>query len=281
MTEYNSGRLIAEKLNTTETGSFVAFCPFHPNTDTAALSVDLDKGVFYCFGGCREPKGGGVVDFLMKWARIVDKKPMTKAQARKLLHKSFVLPSAKELLAQHRKENLKVFAYYYPYFGAPVLRQIEEEIALITEMWLGWPVSPKIKWARLAELYSHRDIYEFALEECVASSKKHSDHLSLAYQTIKGLGLWDDSTALMAWQRRSRRLAHARRKSDAPILRTPVLPLKGEDQCRPLYQQKIQPKSRLKRQPVPSLSTPTTIQTKRTPIPPTILMSLSKRSPVK
>ena len=78
----------------------VVFCPFHIDSGTRSLSVDLRKGVFYCHGGCPEPKGGGPVEFLMRWAEIVEKKKISREEAKKRLRRTFVLPDAKTLLRE-------------------------------------------------------------------------------------------------------------------------------------------------------------------------------------
>ena len=87
MKSYNAGRLIAEKLKMSDhTGQHVVLCPFHSDNDKS-FSLDLNKGVFFCHGGCTEPKGGGIVEFLVKWARVVDQKPITRDDARRQLNR--------------------------------------------------------------------------------------------------------------------------------------------------------------------------------------------------
>lgn len=46
--------------------SYMALCPFHDNSDTPALSVNVDKGVWRCHSTCAT--GGGIIEFERKFS---------------------------------------------------------------------------------------------------------------------------------------------------------------------------------------------------------------------
>ncbi len=86
-------------------------CPFHPDS-RPSMSIDLDKGVYYCHGACEEPRGGGAIRFLMRWARFVLKKPITESEARRQLRRVVVLPDAKTLARELLRKELFLFVEY-------------------------------------------------------------------------------------------------------------------------------------------------------------------------
>jgi hypothetical protein len=265
MNALNAGRLIAEKLKMSDTtGQHVVLCPFHGDSGNS-LSLDLDKGVFYCHGGCDEPKGGGIVEFLVKWSRIVDQKPITKQDARRQLHRTFSVPNAKTLLREQAEENLRLFAFYMPHLLGDMLRDFDREIALINEMWGAWPVSNARKWSRLEEIHKLRSLYEWGWETCLAASKHSTDELAAAYSLFTAMGAWDTFTAHMARETQRQRHTHNRKRAIRRPVRTPILLEKG-DLCRvtrsPVKTKKLMSP---KRQPVlPSMNTMT--QAKRHPV---------------
>jgi hypothetical protein len=254
MKSYNAGRLIAEKLKLSyTTGSHVVLCPFHTNTNTPSFSVDLDKGVWFCHSACDDPKGGGVVEFLVKWSKIVDQKPLTKQDVRRQLHRTFSIPNAKALLREAAEENLRLFAFYMPHLLGDILREFDREIDLINEMWGAWPVSNARKWSRIEEIHKLRHIYEWGFDTCRAASKHATDELAAAYSFFTSMGAWDTFTAQMARETQRQRHAHNRKRATRRPVRTPVLPEKG-DLCRVIPS----PMKRPKRQPVlSSMSTMT------------------------
>jgi len=62
--KYFSSRLQDNRLRKSGSG-WMALCPFHPNTDTPALSVKMDAGVFFCHAGCGK---GGILEFETKFS---------------------------------------------------------------------------------------------------------------------------------------------------------------------------------------------------------------------
>lgn len=263
MRALNAGRLIAEKLKLSDTtGSHVVLCPFHHNTETPSFSVDLTRGIWFCHSACDEPKGGGVVEFLVKWAKIVDQKPITKREAQRQLHRSFSVPNAKTLLREAAEENLRLFAFYVPHFLGDLLREFDREITLINEMWGAWPVSNARKWSRVEEINKLRAVYEWVFDVCLAASKHSTDELAAAYTLFTSMGLWDSFTAQMARETQRTRHAHNRRRIVRRPVRTPVLPQKGNDLCR-VTRSPVMMKTSLKRHPVLSMNTMTP---KRSPV---------------
>jgi CHC2 zinc finger len=121
-------------------------CPFHLDAATDSLSINLAQATFYCFGACREPKGGGPVEFILKWARYVDKKPLVdrygrddKSQARALLRNETRTPDAREQRLDTMKEEIDLFREYaYPRFAARC-KAIERAIADIDTYCADWP----------------------------------------------------------------------------------------------------------------------------------------------
>lgn len=73
-------------LNPAVVGKVMLNCPFHAD-DTPSFSLDLDKGVFYCHGGCSEPKGGGPIRFIRKWKKIREGVTMSVASAKSTAEK--------------------------------------------------------------------------------------------------------------------------------------------------------------------------------------------------
>lgn len=251
MKSYNAGRLIAEKLKMGErTGQHVVLCPFHSDNDKS-FSLDLDKGVFFCHGGCDEPKGGGVVEFLVKWAKVVDKKKITKNEARRQLHRSFSLPNAKELLREALMDDLRAFMFFFPHYLADKLREDDREISIISE-WQG-----EREYAnRLEELYKRHALYEWAYTT-LSAAREPNDAVAEVFYCFKAL--WDTGIAEEARAVARERAKRTRMARHIPTrtVRTPV-PQKG-DTC--LVNQSDLTKN--------SRTTPTQTRISRTPVPPT------------
>lgn len=222
MSNYNA-RIVAERLKIPDYGKHVLFCPFHLDSSGKSLSVDLDRGVFYCHGGCEEPKGGGVVEFLLKWAKLVDKKPITRNQARSLLHRTFSVPNAQQLLRRAVEENLLFFAHGMLHIYAGEFLQKQYDIETVSAK-----LSPKTEhwtWDGLAALFRERSRYENAFYVCQHTETTQEITLELAqlYVEAKRKGLWDDTVALLLdtfarkFKRRTREL-----NATAKIKRTPI-----------------------------------------------------------
>lgn len=57
--------IVSETVKLRRSGrSFTGFCPFHPNSKTAAFAVFPESGTWRCFGQCNE--GGDIFKFIMK-----------------------------------------------------------------------------------------------------------------------------------------------------------------------------------------------------------------------
>lgn len=246
MKSYNAGRLIAEKLKMSDrTGQHVVLCPFHPNTETPSLSLDLDKGVFFCHSACDEPKGGGVVEFLVKWARLVDGKPISEAEARRQVSRSFSIPNAKQLIEAERADELRLFARYGTQLFADALRITEKDIDFITEH----PMFQDYKWRHFEPAYKIRDLYEWCFDECLASMRTPTTNLPAVLAIAKSNGWWSLIKArrherdARSYMRRLRKL-----KTETTTARPQRTPVKGDLCLATPSQTPKRPKS--KRQPV-------------------------------
>lgn len=91
-------------LDSSTKGEVQVLCPFHSDSEPS-LSVNLDRGVFFCHGGCEEPRGGGPVEFYAKWYKI----PVEEARKRLLITRSRTTLSVKDRLRHLEAHNLKRF----------------------------------------------------------------------------------------------------------------------------------------------------------------------------
>lgn len=256
--KYNSGRLIAEKLKMSDhTGQHVVLCPFHRDSDKS-FSLDLDKGVFFCHGGCDEPKGGGVVEFLVKWAKIVDQKPITKREAQRQLHRTFSVPNAKTLLREALIDDLRIFMFFFPHYLADKLREDDREISIISA-WQG----EREYAARLEELYKRHALYEWAYST-LSAAREPNDAVAEVFYCFKAL--WDAGLAEAARANARERARRTRmtRRIPTRTIRTPVAPQKG-DTCL-VNQSDLTKNSRTIPQRTRTTRTPVPSPTKRTPV---------------
>src|SRR5260370_25135235 len=95
-------------------------CPFHPDNDPS-MSIDLKEGIHYCHGACDEPKGGGVVLFLVKWLRFREAKTITMREARRMLTQTFSVPDVVTLQREMMREKVLLFARACPSVAANML----------------------------------------------------------------------------------------------------------------------------------------------------------------
>lgn len=85
--------------------NWTGFCPFHPNSHTAALVVFPDSGTWYCFGACNE--GGSVIDWVLKQNPGWDVKEVIKELAKKAGIQQLKMdePELKQRLAARVQED--------------------------------------------------------------------------------------------------------------------------------------------------------------------------------
>ena len=84
-------------------GDQLVLCPFHLDSATPSLAVDVQRGMFYCFGGCSEPRGGDYVTFFAKFHQI------SRVEARNHLVTLGRRRDPKDVLAQAVREEFEAF----------------------------------------------------------------------------------------------------------------------------------------------------------------------------
>jgi len=144
-------------------------CVFHPDSQPS-LSIDLDKAMHYCHGGCAPPKGGGPLVFIMKWAKYVEKKPiLSKSEARSRLRRSLgILPSVKDLQREQLREEVMLFADYALQRFAEYARLIQHALDDINAYCADYPKAQNDDeiWDMLARLHSELAWCDEALAAC-------------------------------------------------------------------------------------------------------------------
>ena len=164
-----SARVYVDKLKLDNRQSVhVIPCPFHSD-EMPSLSINLDKAVFYCHGACAAPKGGGPLQFLLKWARYVDKKPITPIEARAQLRFSHKLIDAKAYrIEQMRKEVMLFVGYIIPTL-ADRTKFIERAIADVNAYAAARPrdVDEEV-WTLLVVCHRELTWSEHAFQICIA-----------------------------------------------------------------------------------------------------------------
>ena len=206
----------------------VLLCPFHVDSGKS-LSVDLDKGVWYCHGGCDEPKGGGVVEFMIKWWWLTEKQRVPKRDAklrvRKLLTHGFSFQSAQQLSRELLVQDLRRFTPRAGYRYASRLHARQSVIDQIHASCQGTPPPPTDwRWPALEALY--KELTWFATAADVCAQGRITSELVGVYQDAQQRDLWNsireqERDALLAEERAERRRREQERSS-RPVARTPV-----------------------------------------------------------
>lgn len=141
----------------------VITCPFHIDTG-ASFSVDLDRALFYCFGGCDEPKGGGALMFLIKWARVKDGREISRQEARNQLRSVRRVPDAQTLRREQQREELDLFREYATPRLCGELRAIEQAISDIDWLHAREMISEDETWDHLEILYREQCLHDRAFD---------------------------------------------------------------------------------------------------------------------
>lgn len=180
-------------------------CPFHVDSQPS-LSVDLDRDVFYCHGGCSEPKGGGPVEFVIKWAAIKEGKTLTWNDARRQVERGIKVVDAATLRRELMIEALELFAESRVGHYANACRALDNMIQSVSSR-------ANVEWDALALLYEERSWYEWAFAICVATDARHlPPELPLVYRTAKLRDEWtfaDEHAARALREQRDRARALA------------------------------------------------------------------------
>lgn len=180
----------------------VVFCPFHPDSGTPSFSVDLGKVQHYCHGACDEPKGGGVVGFLLKWARLVEGKPITKDEARKRVNSIGRIPSAQEVAREFAAADARLFA------NATLSAQAQRALAIerlardfMQEFRTEAEAGNATVWKTYDYLLRIVRMYDDVLEISVRSRKIVTAPLVAVVKAARERGWWTDAMH-DAWQTR-------------------------------------------------------------------------------
>lgn len=186
-------RVLAQYLNVDPTiDEIVIVCPFHVDTNPS-MSVDLRRGVFYCHGGCDEPKGGGALDFIVKWVRIREGKTITRQEARRRVARSFLIPNAQTLLRENMRRELKLFASF-------MMRRFAEMARWLDNLADIYSINQRVgeDWETLQAIYFERSYAEFSFEVCMHSLRRPDPLLFNVFAEAKDRGLWDAEVRLLA-----------------------------------------------------------------------------------
>lgn len=221
------------KLRPTET-HFKIVCPFHLDSDPS-MSIDLDRGVFYCHGGCPEPKGGGPVEFVRRWAKIKLGRDMSYDEARGEVHAAVRKLEWQHYLRERKFDEIALFADDIVRTGLFVegARHHEQLIARVNQRCQGLPEEERHDWVWDALDALHHEVrwFDEAHAICVDTRPRNevTPALIRVYNEAKRRKLWNHGEAqtralLRAQDRASRKKAEEEACRDAVqrIPRTPV-----------------------------------------------------------
>lgn len=166
-----AARIYIEKLKLNPSQSVHnIFCPFHSDEQTPSMSINLDKAVHYCHGACANPKGGGPLQFLLKWARYVDKKPIMPIQARAQLRSAQRLVDAQTFARDQQRKEVMLFVHFILPRLANRAKFVERAISDLDAYAAAWPkcVDDEV-WDLLAICHRELDWTDRAFQTCLAS----------------------------------------------------------------------------------------------------------------
>jgi len=189
----SNASLFVKRLGLAQTvGTVHVICPFHPDTDPS-MSIDLDKGIFFCHGGCDVPKGGDVVLFVQKWAWAKTGKKITLKEARDQVKRGYIRRTSEDLHREMREIDVRLFFEAAAGDIADVLRELDKPILLFK-----YP-TPSIMDFLAAQVYRRT---QFENWFTIARDAGYSPHLPLRlealelYETMKAAGVWNADTRL-------------------------------------------------------------------------------------
>lgn len=219
----------------------VTFCPFHSNNDTPAFSVDFSKAQWYCHGECK--RGGGVIKFIVEWAKAKDGKEITTQEARRRLNRAFVVPDAATLRARIMDERVDLFVWAMSGFVAHRLLRMERAVAAVRH-------EPNAdEWAELAKVQRVRTWHEQAFDVLVLGQRDRANVLLLMREAVE-LGIWSNEREIAAREARAKHDAYLQ----SPEYRELAVYIREqrhkEIECL-AHRSPTPPKSSTKRQPLP------------------------------
>lgn len=138
-------------------GSYNLFCPFHPDSGTRSFSVNLDKGVFFCHGGCTQPKGGNHITFLMKRFNI----PRAEALRRVIQLERDEMFNREHLQV---KKEFETFLYWARREYTAQRRRLVHDIEDMTGGYTDCIAGEWLNWTKLTRLYHQLSQVDYVLE---------------------------------------------------------------------------------------------------------------------
>jgi hypothetical protein len=245
-------------------------CPFHEGDNPqGTLDIDLDKAVFYCqSSACSDPRGGGPIMFIQKWALAKEGKTLSRDEARRqMVTQSGPIMSAQEFRSDMHKRDALLFAQTMRYVYADYTRHVE---GLIAEYEARIRKPTENDWKILEALYKLRSDYEWRWSVCQGvRSLTPPDNRPYEKQLVAQLfTIHKDALARGNWSMKATYAALLEKKIPSRVPMTPklakLLATKREPPCPEPPSRPTSPK--VKRTPVPRTPVPRT-PVPRTPVP--------------
>lgn len=190
-------RVFREHLNLSqERGRVVVPCPFHADGLTRSFSVDLDQGLFFCFGACDEPKGGNAIGFLVKWAWVKDGIRLTPREARQKLTITHTFVSAQEYQRRLKEADTRLFLSVARAWATDAYREAESVAQRLGEG--DWPDEATMTeddWDTLADLYTTRSDAEYVAHVAVDPFREIGPEQQALYESARASHLWTPTIA--------------------------------------------------------------------------------------
>lgn len=189
----------------------LVMCPFHTDSQGASFSVDLVKSVHYCFGACEEPKGGGAIQFKMKWSAHKENVALTYDEARRALNRIFKLPGAKVFARQQMEDDVWACKRWCSAVALSTIVELQHAAQwhtadAMTRTRDVLPADDDAVWNALEEIHKTTSFCEYVYAGL--SGKGLTPATLHAYKLLKQSDLWTMQTrhdAEMQWSR-SRKL---------------------------------------------------------------------------
>lgn len=203
-------------------------CPFHVDS-SPSMSIDLDKGVFYCFGGCAEPKGGDGVLFFIKWAKMHEHRTLSRRDALREITQAMRTVDAAELRRAVMERELRLFVPF-------VLREVNHLLVMLDRAPVDviatlrdCDISEDETWDLLAQIYTTQTWAECAYETALESRRTIQPSIADLYRYFRDRGWWNPEQQrverkLQEYHAKERAFdAERRRSDDEPCRRQPVM----------------------------------------------------------
>lgn len=179
------------------------------------MSIDLDKAVYFCHGGCDEPRGGGPIEFITRWAKVKEQRDISREEARGELIRAFKTKDAKTAAREMELDNVALFADDAVRTGLFVVcaRYFERMVEHVNALCIGLPTREEHDWVwtALDDFHTQIRFYDDAHAVCVAACAHGV--------TPEAVSLYKDATQKRLW--------HPLEAAERASWRT------QEEQCRP------------------------------------------------